>query len=128
MPSPLPLVIVRHRCAWGLGRALQGEVDLFSLHLERTVGKDGTFPFLGQRWPLDRMLHRHRVQLRWIPEERLWVLQGGIVKLTGKPPKSFHWDSSLAVDDLLISHLRRRFDAQRLSAPHSVPLFFRDHR
>jgi transposase InsO family protein len=51
--------------------------DLFSLHLERTVGKDGTFPFLGQRWPLDRMLHRHRVQLRWIPEERLWVLQGG---------------------------------------------------
>ena len=38
--------------------------DLFSLHLERTVGKDGTFPFLGQRWPLDRMLHHHRVQLR----------------------------------------------------------------
>ena len=23
--------------------------DLFSLHLERTVGNDGTFPFLGQR-------------------------------------------------------------------------------
>jgi hypothetical protein len=54
--------------------------------------------------------------------------KSGIVKLTEKPPKSFHWDSILAVDDLLISHLRRRFDAQRLSAPHSVPLFFRDHR
>jgi transposase InsO family protein len=51
--------------------------DIFSLHLERTVGKDGTFPFLGQRWALNRALHRHRVQLRWIPEERLWVLQGG---------------------------------------------------
>jgi hypothetical protein len=23
--------------------------DIFTLHLERTVGKDGTFPFLGQR-------------------------------------------------------------------------------
>jgi hypothetical protein len=52
----------------------------------------------------------------------------GIVKLTGKPQKIFHWDSILALDDLLISHLRRRVDAQRLSAPHSVPLFFRDHR
>jgi hypothetical protein len=24
----------------------------------------------------DRTLHRHRVQLRWISEERFWVLQG----------------------------------------------------
>jgi hypothetical protein len=41
----------------------------------------------------------------------------GMGKLIVKPLKSFHWDSILAVDDLLISHLRRRFDAQRLSAP-----------
>jgi hypothetical protein len=52
------------------------------------------------------------------------TFQAGTIKLTEKPPKSFHWDSMLAVDDLLISHLRRRFDTQRLSAPHSVPLFF----
>ena len=51
--------------------------DFFSLHLEWTVGKDGTFPFLGQQWALNRALHRHRVQLRGMPEERLWVLQGG---------------------------------------------------
>jgi hypothetical protein len=38
-------------------RPLPGEADLreiFRLHLERTVGKDGTFPFLGQRWSLNR--------------------------------------------------------------------------
>jgi hypothetical protein len=61
-------------------RPLPADVDLtdiFSLHLERTVGQDGTFPFLGQRWPLARALHRHRVQLRWRPEERFWVLHGG---------------------------------------------------
>jgi transposase InsO family protein len=55
-------------------RPLPDEADvreIFSLHLERTVGKDGTFPFLGQRWSLNRALHGHRVQLRWIPEERL---------------------------------------------------------
>jgi hypothetical protein len=50
---------------------------LLSLHLERTVGKDGTFPLQGQRWPLARALQRRRVQLRWVPEERLWVLQSG---------------------------------------------------
>lgn len=52
-------------------------MEIFRLHLERTVGKDGTFPFLGQRWLLNRALHRRRVQLRWIPEERFWVWQGG---------------------------------------------------
>jgi hypothetical protein len=54
--------------------------------------------------------------------------EAGIVKLPGTPPKSFHWNSLVAVDDLLISHVRRRVDAERLSAPHSVPLVFRDHR
>jgi hypothetical protein len=60
-------------------RPLSADVDLtdiFSLHLERTVGKDGTFPFLGQRWSLGRALHQHRVQLRWLPEQRFWVLHG----------------------------------------------------
>jgi hypothetical protein len=52
-------------------------MEIFRLHLERTVGKDGTFPFLGQRWLLNRALHRRRVQRRWIPEERCWVWQGG---------------------------------------------------
>jgi hypothetical protein len=64
----------------------------------------------------------------WMDGGRCRRRRRGIVKLTGKPPKSFHWDSILAVDDPLISHLRRRVDAQRLSTPHSVPLFFRDHR
>ena len=41
----------------------------------------------------------------------------GLGKLTGKALKSYHWDSIVAVDDRLICHLRRRFDAQRLSAP-----------
>jgi hypothetical protein len=61
-------------------RPLPGELDwmeIFSLHLARPVGQEGTCPFVGQRWSLARALHRHRVQLRWIPEERLWVLQGG---------------------------------------------------
>jgi hypothetical protein len=55
-------------------------------------------------------------------EEAASILLGqgppaGLGKLTGKPLISFHWGSILAVDGLLISHLRRRFDAQRLSAP-----------
>jgi hypothetical protein len=64
--------------AQGRLRPLPGALDVMdisSLHLERTGGEDGTFPFVGQRWSLDRALHRHRVQLRWIPEERLWALQ-----------------------------------------------------
>jgi hypothetical protein len=51
--------------------------EIVRLHLERTVGTDGTFPCLGQRWALNRALHRHRVQRRWLPRERLWGLQGG---------------------------------------------------
>jgi hypothetical protein len=45
--------------------------DILRLHLERTVGKDGSFAFLGQRWAVDRTLHRHRVQRRWIPRGAL---------------------------------------------------------
>jgi hypothetical protein len=61
-------------------RFLPEEVDLreiFSLHLEPAVAKDGTLPFLGQRWSLDRALHGHGVQLRWIPEKRFRGLQAG---------------------------------------------------
>jgi hypothetical protein len=49
-------------------RPLPDEVDLtdlYSLHLERTVGEDGTFPFLGGRW-------------RWTGHSSATVCIGGV--------------------------------------------------
>jgi hypothetical protein len=81
-------------------RPLPAELDLtdiFSLHLERTVRKDGTFPFLGQRWALNRVFHRHRVAAPLDPRSALL----GVARRSESGRLSAEWGRPTALSSVL---------------------------